>query len=180
MTSRSLCLKRLWAVTGADCLDGVAAPRSEGRPPSPHTPPQSLLSAAAFHVLRWAPRKALPRSLAGSGALFANQLCGFRRPEITSGLSTPSTLFRKLERLVVVSEMTPLEVLELAQTTAPAPTKVGRAAARGAGGLKTGAAVISAGNCSSASLQLLHIPFMWAKKELYQTESLYPLETLGW
>lgn len=47
--------------------------------------------------------------LAGSGALFANQLCGFRRPESTSGLSTPSTLFRKLERLVVASEMTRLK-----------------------------------------------------------------------
>lgn len=72
-----------------------------------------------------------------------------------------------------------LEVLELAQTTAPLKQMVGREAARGAGGLKTEAVVVSTDSCSSASLQLLHTPFMWAKKELYQTESLYSLATLG-
>lgn len=42
-------------------------------------------------------------------SLFSNQLCGFRRRQRTSGLSTPSTLFRKLKQPVVVSEVTRLK-----------------------------------------------------------------------
>ena len=54
---------------------------------------------------------------------------------------------------------------------------VGREAAIGAGGPKTEAVVVSTDNNSLASLQLLHTPFMWAKKELYQTESLFSWNT---
>lgn len=115
-----------------------------------------------------------------SGALFSNQLCGFRRPKRTSGLSTLSTLFRKLKRLVVVSEVTCLKFWSWPKLLLLLKLMVGREAAIGAVGPKTEAVVISTDNGSLASLQLLHTSFMWAKKELYQTESLYSLETLGW
>lgn len=113
-------------------------------------------------------------------ALFGNQLCGFRRPKRTSGLSTLSTLFRKLKRLVVVSEMTHLKFWSWHKLLLLLTRVVGREAAIGAGRPKTEAVVVSTDDCSSASLQLLHTPFMWATKELYQTASLYSLETLGW
>lgn len=100
-------------------------------------------------------------------------------PKRTSGLSTPSTLFRKLKRLVVVSEMTHLKFWSWHKLLLLPKRMVGREAALGAGRLKTEAVVVSTDSCSSASLQLLYTPFMWAKKELYQTESLYSLETLG-
>lgn len=110
-------------------------------------------------------------------ALFSNQLCGFRRPERTSGLSTLSTLFRKLKRLVVVSEMTCFKFWSWHKRLLLLKQMVGRKTPIGAGGPKTEAVVVSIDNSSLASLQLLHSPFMWAKKELYQTESLFSWNT---
>lgn len=109
-----MCFKILGPITGTDYLDGVTYLSREVRPlPThtlnhPHTPPQSLLSTTGFSFSEMKSKEGTP-VLGCSGALFSNQLCGFRRPKSTSGLSTPSTLFRKLERLVVVSEMTHLK-----------------------------------------------------------------------
>lgn len=88
-----------------------------------------------------------------SGALFSNQLCGFRRPkrERTSGLSTLGTLFRKLKRLVVVSEMTRLKFWSWHKLLLLVKETPGAEAARAAGGPNASAAVLSADNCSSAS-----------------------------
>lgn len=58
-------------------------------------------------------------------------------PKRTSGLSTPSTLFRKLKRLVVVSEMTHLKFWSWHQLLLLPKRMVGREAALGAGRLKT-------------------------------------------
>lgn len=90
------------------------------------------------------------------GALFSNQLCGFRRPKRTSGLSTMNPLFRKLKRLVVVSEMTCLKFWSWHKLLFLLKRMVGRNAAIGAGGPETEAVVISTDNSTLASLQLLH------------------------
>lgn len=142
------------AVTGADCLAGT---RAEEPTPRPVT--------ALRHCFSRRDEPQGHHALSRAGALHGAQLCGFRRPRITAGLSTPSTLFRKLKRLVVVSEMTRLKFWSWHRLV-PLLNRVGKGASTGAGGPKPEAVVVATDSRSAASSQLLLSPFMWAQKEL--------------
>lgn len=141
-------------------------PYPHPKPPT-HTSPVTALSNRFF--MRWSPRKAILCSDApGLCSVISfvvsggpKVLQGFPRWALCSGSLRDLLWFQKWHTW---SSGVGINYCSC--------SKVGREAARGACSLKTEAVVVSTDNCSSASLQLLHTPFMWAKKELYQTFSL--------